>query len=242
MWLKTPIEERDDDGKRRVSGGKHSTCGTPQGGVASPMLANVYMNRFLKYWRRSGRDSAYQAHVVSYADDFVILSLRHAAEALAWTRQVMTRLGLTLNEDKTSIRNARQECFDFLGYAFGPHHYRKDGHWYLGASPSKKSVQRLKQRVGKILVPGNQAPWLEVRDQLNSLLRGWCAYLSYGTRLVAFRAVDHHVYHSVRRFLRRRHKVRSQGIRRFSDDVVFGERGVLRLRHVHIGALPITAR
>jgi RNA-directed DNA polymerase len=241
MWLKTPVEERDDDGKRRMSGGKRSTCGTPQGGVASPMLANVYMNRFLKYWRRSGRDSAYQARVISYADDFVILSRGHAEKAVAWTKQVMTRLGLTLNEDKTSIRNARQERFDFLGYAFGPHHYRKDGHWYLGASPSKKSVQRLKQRVGEILVPGNQAPWPEVRDQLNSLLRGWCAYFSYGTRLIAYRAVDNHVYHSVRRFLRRRHKVRSQGIRRFGDEVVFGERGVLRLRRVHLGALPITA-
>jgi RNA-directed DNA polymerase len=74
LWLKTPVEERDRNGRRRMSGGKHSSCGTPQGGVASPMLANVYMNRFLKYWRRSGRDSAYQAHVMSYADDFVILS------------------------------------------------------------------------------------------------------------------------------------------------------------------------
>jgi RNA-directed DNA polymerase len=154
----------------------------------------------------------------------------------------MTRLGLALNEAKTSIRNARQERFDFLGYAFGPHHYRKDGHWYLGASPSKKSVLRLKQRVGEILVPGNQAPWTEVRDQLNSLLRGWCAYFGYGTRLIAYRAVDNHVYHSVRRFLVRRHKVQSQGTRRFSAEVVFGERGVLRLRHVHIGLPPIAAR
>jgi RNA-directed DNA polymerase len=242
MWLKTPVEERDGDGKRRMSGGKRSTCGTPQGGVVSPTLANVYMNRFLKYWRRSERNSAYQAHVVSYADDFVILSRGHAEEALAWTGQVMTRLGLALNEAKTSIRNARRERFDFLGYAFGPHHYRKDGHWYLGASPSKKSVLRLKRRVGEILAPGNQAPWTEVRNQLNSLLRGWCAYFGYGTRLVAYRAVDNHVYHSVRRFLVRRHQVQSQGTRRFSDEVVFGERGVLRLRNVHLGAPPRAAR
>jgi RNA-directed DNA polymerase len=242
MWLKTPVEERDEDGNRRMNGGKHSTRGTPQGGVASPLLANVYMNRFLKYWRSSGRDSAYQAHVVSYADDFVILSRGHAAEAMRWTGQVMTRLGLTLNEDKTSVRNARKERFDFLGYAFGPHRYRKDGHWYLGASPSKRSVQRLKQKVGEVLVPGNQAPWAEVRDQLNSLLRGWSAYFGYGTRLMAYRAVDNHVYHSVRRFLVRRHKVPSRGTRRFSDDVVFGESGVLRLRRVHLGAPSIAAR
>jgi RNA-directed DNA polymerase len=242
MWLRTPVEERDENGKRRMSGGRSSTCGTPQGGVISPMLANVYMNRFLKYWRLSERDSTYQAHVVSYADDFVILSRGHAEEALAWTRQVMTRLGLALNEAKTSIRNARQERFDFLGYAFGPHHYRKDGHWYLGASPSRKSVLRLKEKVGEILAPSNQAPWTEVRGQLNLLLRGWSAYFGYGTRLIAYRAVDNHVYHSVRRFLVRRHKVQSRGTNRFSDEVVFGERGVLRLRHVQLGALPTAAR
>src|SRR6516225_5353916 len=190
MWLKTPVEEMDDDGKRRMSGGRHSTCGTPQGGVISPTLANVYMNRFLKYWRQSGRSAVYRAHIVSYADDFVILSRGHAEEAKTWTGEVMTRLGLTLNEAKTSIRNARQESFDFLGYRFGPHRYRKDGHWYLGASPSKKSVQRLKEKVGEILVPGNQAPWTGVRDRLNSLLRGWSAYFSYGTRLIAYRAAD----------------------------------------------------
>ena len=100
MWLKTPVEERDDNGKRRMSGGRRSTCGTPQGGVVSPMLANVYMNRFLKYWRLSGRSSTYQAHVVAYADDFVILSRGCAAEALAWTKAVMSRLGLTLNEPR----------------------------------------------------------------------------------------------------------------------------------------------
>ena len=121
LWLKAPIEERDGDGKRRMSGGKGSTCGTPQGGVASPLLANVYMNRFLKHWRVTGCGDAFRAHVVAYADDFVILSRGHAAEALAWTKAVMTKLGLTLNETKTSVKTARTERFDFLGYTFGPH-------------------------------------------------------------------------------------------------------------------------
>ena len=242
MWLKTPVEERDERGNRHMSGGKRSTCGTPQGGVASPMLANVYMNRFLKYWRSSGRDSAYRAHVVSYADDFVILSCGHAEEAMEWTGQVMTKLGLKLNGDKTSVRDARKESFDFLGYAFGPHYYRKDGRRYSDASPSKKSVQRLKRRVGDILGPGNQAPWPEIRGQLNSLLRGWSSYFSYGTRLMAYRAADNHIYHSIRRFLRRRRRVQSLGMRRFSDEVVFDGLGVLRLRSVHLGPVPTAAR
>src|SRR5580693_8100364 len=150
LWLKAPIEERDDDdGTRRMSGGKSNTRGTPQGGVASPMLANIYMNRFLKYWRLTGRGEAFRAHVIAYADDFVILSRGCAAEALAWTKAVMTRLGLTLNEAKTSLKNARQERFDFLGYSFGPHWHKANGQWYLGTSPSKKSVQRLKTTVNR---------------------------------------------------------------------------------------------
>ena len=242
MWLKTPVEERDGNGKRRMSGGRKATRGTPQGGVASPLLSVIYMNRFLKHWRQTARGEAFRAHVVSYADDFVILSCGYAEEALAWTRAVMTKLGLTLNEAKTSVRNARQEHFDFLGYTFGPEHFRKDGHWYLGASPSRKSVQRLKTKVSDLLVPGEMGTWPDVRDRLNRLLRGWSVYFGYGSRLPAYRAVDNHVYERVRNFLTRRHKVAGRGSHRFSDDYVFGEGGVLRLRRVHIGPRPTAVR
>ena len=133
---------------------KRKFC-TIVGGVASPLLANIYMNRFLKHWRRSGCGEAFRAHIVNYADDFVILSQRWAAEALTWTKVVMTKLGLTLNEVKTSVRDARTERFDFLGYTFGPHCYQRNGKRYLGASPSEKSVKRVKTKVSDVLVPGN---------------------------------------------------------------------------------------
>jgi RNA-directed DNA polymerase len=174
LWLKAPVAERDGDGKQRMSGGRSSKRGTPQGGVVSPLLSVVYMNRFLKHWRLTGRREAFRAHVVSYADDFVILSRGCAAEALAWTKAVMTKLGLTLNEAKTSVKDARQEGFDFLGYTLGPQHYRKDGHWYLGASPSKKSVQRIKTKIGDILRPHNKGAWPRVRDRLNRLMAHGC--------------------------------------------------------------------
>ncbi len=238
MWLKAPVEERDEQGKRRMTGGRGSSRGTPQGGVASPLLANLYMNRFLKYWRITERGKVFKAQIVNYADDFVILTRQRAAEARDWTRQVMTRLGLTLNETKTKLRKARQESFDFLGYTFGPQRYRKDGHWYLGASPSKQSVARLRQKVHEVLVPGNTEPWPKVRDRLNRILRGWSNYFGYGTRLPAYRAVDNHVAARVRHFLRRRHKVSSRGTQRWADDVIFGPLGVLRLRRVHLGARP----
>src|SRR5713101_472046 len=231
LWLKAPIEERDDgDGTRRIGGGKSNARGTPQGGVVSPLLANNYMNRFLKYWRLTGRGEAFRAHVIAYADDFVILSRGCAAEALAWTKAVMTRLGLTLNEAKTSLKNAWIERFDFLGYSFGPHRYKANGRWYLSASPSKKSMQRLKTKVGNLLMPGNNDPWPEVRDTLNRSLLGWSNYFCHGTRRSAFRGVDRYVYERVRDFLARRHKVAGRGTRRFSCEIV--ERGLLRLERL----------
>jgi RNA-directed DNA polymerase len=238
LWLKAPVEERDGEGRRRVTGGKQSKRGTPQGGVASPLLANLYMNRFLKHWRKTGRGEVFRAHVISYADDFVILSRGCAVEAMVWTKAVMTRLGLTLNEAKTKLKDARTEHFDFLGYSFGPYYHRKDGYRYLGAGPSKKSVRRLTTKIGELLVPGNHDPWPKVRDQLNAMLRGWSAYFSYGTRLMAYRAVDNHVYGAVRHFLRRRHKVQSRGTRSFPAQEIFGTYGVLRLRRVHLGPRP----
>src|ERR1700719_1116256 len=237
MWLRAPIEERDADGTRRMSGGKGNTRGTPQGGVASPMLANIYMNRVLKHWRLTNRGDAFRAHVVAYADDFVILSRGRAAEAVTWTKAVMMKLGLTLNEAKTSLKDARQERFDFLGYSFGPHRYKANGQWYLGASPSKKSVQRFKKKIGNLLVPGNHEPWAEVRDTLNKSLLGWSNYFSYGTRRSVFRGVDRYVYERVRDFLARRHKVAGRGTKRFSCEIVY-KSGLLRLERLPLHGPP----
>src|ERR1700732_638099 len=109
LWLQAPVEERDGAGTRRMSGGRRSKRGTPQGGGVSPLLSVIYINRFLKHWRLSGRGEAFRAHIVSYADDFVILSRGCAEEALTWTKAVMTKLGLALNEAKTSVKNAREK-------------------------------------------------------------------------------------------------------------------------------------
>jgi len=230
MWLKVPVEERDEKGKKRLTGGKDNDRGTPQGGVISPLLANLYMNRMLKGWRQTGRGEQFRAQIVSYADDFVILSRGKAKEALGWTRGTLERLGLTLNEKKTSIRNARRERFDFLGYTFGPHYSGRTGREYIGRSPSKKSVNRIKEKVGDILKPQNVKPWDEVRDRLNQTLTGWRAYFGLGSTSKAYGVIDEHVEERVRHFLRRRHKVPSQGTRQFSMKRIFGELGIYRLR------------
>ena len=230
MWLKVPVEERDEKGNKRLTGGRDQDRGTPQGGVISPLLANLYINRMLKGWRQTGRGEQYRARIVNYADDFVILSRGKAKEALDWTRGVVARLGLTLNEKKTSIRDARQERFDFLGYTFGPHFSRRTGRRYIGYSPSKRSVNRARKNVGEHLMPNNVASWEQVRDRLNQKLKGWKAYFKLGSPWKAFEILDEHVEERVRHFLRRRHKVQSRGTRQFPRTRIYGELGVFRLR------------
>ena len=240
LWLKSPIVH--DDGKgggKRIKGGRRNNRGTPQGGVISPLLANVYMNRFLKYWQMKRCNETLQAQIVSYADDFVILSRGKATEALQWTEKVMSRLGLRLNEDKTSIMDGLRGKFDFLGYTFGHMVFKKDGSWYIGASPSKSSVSRLKRKVRDLLRPCEKGAWPDVRDRLNALLRGWCTYFCYGTTMIAYRAVERNVYNGVRSFLVHRHKVRSRGIGRFPSERVFGELGVMLPRPIKPAVLRV---
>jgi len=224
MWLSVPAEVRDEAGRRHMEGGQGR--GTPQGGVISPLLANLYMNRFLKHWRKTGKGDQYQAVIVNYADDFVILSRRHAAEAREWTGQVMRQIGLTLNEAKTSVKDARRESFHFLGYTFGRQRYWKEGRWYMAARPADKAIGKLKQRVYDLLRPSEMAAWEEVRNRLNAILRGWKAYFSYGSVRKAYRGIDAYVYGCVRHFLWRRHRTtRSRGIRHFPAEAVFGKLG-----------------
>ena len=231
MWLTVAVAEGKGKGSWHYTAGTGK--GTPQGGVISPLLANLYMNRFLKYWRLQGKGEQYRAKIVAYADDFVILSRGYAAQAQDWTQGVMTRLGLTLNEQKTRIRNARTQDFDFLGYTFGPRWWWKTARWYTAARPSEKSLKRLRQSVHELLRPSLVAPWEEVRDQLNAKLAGWQNYFRYGTVAKAYQSVNLYVYDRVRHFLRRRHKATSsKGSRQFPMTDVFGKLGVHRLRTV----------
>ena len=229
MWLKAPVEEEDERGNKRHTGGRKSKVGTPQGGVISPLLANIYMNRYLRHFRQQGKDVEFRATLINYADDFVILSRGQAREALEWTQQVMGQLKLTMNTTKTCLRDARQETFNFLGYTFGPTYHRKTGDRYTGAWPSDKSIKRVKENVSKLLCPGNHDPMEKVVQNLNTRLRGWANYFAYGRPYKAYKTVDYHVLQRVQSFLRRRHKLRSNGRARFNSCYVERELGVVNL-------------
>ena len=145
MWLKAPVEETDERGHRRMSGGKKATRGTPQGGVVSPLLANIYMHRFIKAFRKYGLDRRVRRGAGHLRRRF-----RGALSAWCRTRSSRRRgagwtsIGLALNEDKTRVRNARCESFDFLGYTFGPMYSPRTGGRYNGARPSKKAVASIR--------------------------------------------------------------------------------------------------
>jgi RNA-directed DNA polymerase len=233
MWLKVPVEERDEQGNRHMTGGRHSKKGTPQGGVISPLLANIYMHRFLRYWKQSGKGEQFAARIINYADDFVILSRGKAKQAMEWTRGVMSRLGLTLNATKTCVRDARKETFDFLGYTFGLKVvYTPTGWRRMDARPSNKSIGRVKRKLHEVLSPWNTGTWHEVAKRVNRIVVGWSNYFSHGTLFFAYRAVDNHLYDRVRHFLRRRHKIKSGGTSLLPTGKSLREWGIVRLLDV----------
>jgi RNA-directed DNA polymerase len=234
MWLKVPVEERDERGNKRMSGGRKSKRGTPQGGVISPLLANIYMHRYLRYWHRCGKGEQFKARIINYADDFVILSRGKAREAMKWTDGVMKRLKLTLDATKTCVRDAWKETFDFLGYTSGAQVHKRYGGRVMDARPSNKSIERVKRKLHEVLRPWNTGPWSEVVDRVNRIVVGWSNYFSHGTLLFAHRAVDNHLYDRVRHFLRRRHKVKASGTSLLPSGKSLKDWGIERLFEIRM--------
>lgn len=231
MWLKAPAEETDDRGQTLRTGGERSREGTPQGGVISPLLANVYIHRLLKTWKKYGLHRHLGARIINYADDLVILcrSRWGAETALKALRRIVERLGLRLNEEKTHLRYAKEESFDFLGYTFGPMVSRRTGVGYLGVTPSKKRVKRFRQSLRAALRPGNQRPIGEVVAEVNRRLVGWANYFSVGTTSRVYRTMDEYTGMLLRKFLVRRHKVSGRGTLRFSEPVLRTRLGLVQL-------------
>jgi len=232
MWLETPVEEKDDEGRPRLTGGKDHHQGTPQGGVISPLLANIYMRRFLLAWAKADFPRKLRAHVVNYADDFVILCRRTAGEARQRAERILTTMRLTVNQEKTRVCAAWSEPFDFLGYTFGTCYAGRTGKPYLGARPAKKRIRRIFRAIREFLSPRNTDPLEEVIRRLNQRLLGWANYFSYGTIAEAYQVVDHYSTCTLRRFLSRRHKVPGHGTRQFPDGRLHAEYGLVRLTDV----------
>ena len=203
MWLVAPVEETDERGQtRRTTRNKDEGRGSPQGSPLSPLLANVYMRRFIVGWKTLGHERRLDAHIVNYADDFVICCRGTADEAMATMRMMMSKLRLTVNKTKTRLCHVPEETFDFLGYTIGRCYSPQTGRAFIGTRPSAKKIANLRDEIRELT--DRRWLWTEIEDrvaQLNRLLLGWSNYFCLGPVSRAYRAIDRHGRHRLRQWL-----------------------------------------
>jgi RNA-directed DNA polymerase len=231
MWLEVPVEETDErGGKKRTTRHRDEKRGIPQGSPLSPLLANLYMRRFVLGWQRKGFEARLKARIVTYADDLVICCKGSAAQALEAMRSVMTQIKLTVNEEKTRVCRVPNETFDFLGYTFGRCYSPKTGRAYLGTRPSRKSIRRVIERLHA--ETDRRTGLLDtalIVQRLNRLLQGWAGYFCLGPVSKSYRALDRYKIRRLRRWLCHKHKVGSHGFTRFPDAYFYASLGLVRL-------------
>jgi RNA-directed DNA polymerase len=230
-WLEAPVEERTPGGRMvRSTLAKDTGRGTPQGGVISPLLANVYFRRFVLAWKQLGFEQAFNSVIVNYADDFVICCRpgKGAGARKAMTR-VMEKIGLKVNDQKTKVVMVPGESFDFLGYTIG-RFYGKGGKPYIGTRISKKAVLRIAREIHEQTSSQWNASEPETRVMvLNQKLRGWAGYFNQGPVIRIYQWLQNYTDRRLRRWLMRRRQQHGTGYRQYPDKYLYETLGLYRL-------------
>jgi group II intron reverse transcriptase/maturase len=227
MWLRAPIAEEREDGKKEYKG---NDKGTPQGGVISPLLANIYLNVLDTLWAVKKVQERVGARLVRYADDSVVLCRGNARRILKGVKRVLEDLGLTLNEEKTCVVDARQESFNFLGFTIGMRQSRRTGRIYPHVEPSKKARKQIRSEIKRLTTEQYSAVPTEVMiRRINEAARGWVGYFRYGNCTKALVTLKRYLIYRVRIYLRRKHHYRSFGYKKYPDRYYYDSLGLYKV-------------
>jgi len=224
MWLRAPIVEEHEDGKKEYKGNEK---GTPQGGVISPLLANIYLNVLDTWWAVKKVQERLGARLVRYADDCVILCRGNTDRILKGVKLVLKGLGLTVNEEKTRVVDACQEMFQFLGFSIGMKRGRKTGKMYPHIEPSPKALKHVRAEIKQLTTERFSAtPTEVVIRRVNEVARGWVGYFRYGNCTKAMSSLRYYLGYRMRIYLRRKHHYHSLGYKAYPDGYYYDSLGL----------------
>jgi len=227
MWLKAPVVEEDEEGKKRH---QPNDKGTPQGGVISPLLANIYLNILDTLWKKKRVQEEYGARLIRYADDFVVLCRGNTERVRQGIERVLAHVGLNLNEQKTKTVEAREESFNFLGFTIKLVRSPRTGGIFPLISPSKKAINKVKASIRSYTA--RECLILPVEDtirNLNSVVRGWTNYFYYRHCGNQFAVVRSFLENRVRKYLRRRCYKSGWGNKEYPYQYLYKQLGLYKI-------------
>ncbi len=227
MWLKAPVVEEGEDGKKRYTG---NDKGTPQGGVISPLLANIYLNVLDRVWKVKKVQERMEARLIRYADDFVVLCKGNTERLVQGIQNTLGHLGLALNPEKTREVDARQEGFTFLGFAVEIRRNPRTGKRFPLIRPSKKALRRIKAEIKNLNCRRTLSlPQEVIVQKLNEVVRGWIGYFRYGNCSRELSALKWFLDERLRTYLRRKHRKRSRGYKAYPYRYLHETLGLIKI-------------
>lgn len=223
-WLKAGVMESGMEVRNEI--------GIQQGGVISPLLANIYLNELDREWTEKRMDIKRDAHLIRYADDIIILTTGRVEETYQVVREILkNRLSLTVNEGKSKIVDATKESFTFLGFGFKWVRNWK-GKGYVLRFPSNKAMKSIYSKVRRILNPRIPVKIEEVIPELNLVLNGWVNYFRIGNASKWFSKLRYYTERKVRRFIRRKQLKRGFGWNSIGETDLYGKLGLYNCYYV----------